>query len=290
MAATIVKDTVQKTLDILKEHYPEDIKKLEADPAKKQEVVQVAKKVAEDEVHHQATFSFLTKQQESKDVFDLVSKKIAEHLPSSQIEMITKGLEIPTYRLSFRKENASYHVDFSKKSGEKCMDTIQLSSLANLATVDGLQIASIVVEVIGLLLSIVGIAVPEEVMAKVAQKFATVIMESSAVKAAVEAIKKVFGSGGSGTSKATAIWNLIKALWQYKAHSIFMQIVKALCNNMSWLDWLKTAAMITALLVAALATDGLALIAKIVLALNSAYDFIKKVTNLNQLDEIRKTL
>ena len=288
--STIVKDVVKETLVILREYYPEDMKKLDADPAKEKVVVQDATKVAEGEVHHQTTFSFLTKQQESKDVFDLVSKNFAEHLPSSQIDMIIKGLEIPTYQLSFRKESARYLVDFSKKSGEKCMDTIELSSLANLATVDGLQIASIVVEVIGLLLSIVGIVVPEEVMAKVAQKFATVIMESSAVKAAVEAIKKVFSSGGSGTSRATAIWNLIKALWQYKAHSIFMEIVKALCNNMSWFDWLKTAAMITALILAAVATEGVALIAKIVIALNSAYEFTKKVTNLNQLEEIKKTL
>ena len=45
---------------------------------------------------------------------------------------------------------------------------------------------------------------------------------------------------------------------------------------MSWYDWVKTAGIVTALIVAAVATDGVALIAKIILALNSAYKFFKK--------------
>jgi len=40
------------------------------------------------------------------------------------------------------------------------------------------------------------------------------------------------------------------------------------------------------MIVAALATDDAALIAKIVLALNSAYEFINKFINLNELQAI----
>ena len=59
---------------------------------------------------------------------------------------------------------------------------------------------------------------------------------------------------------------------------------------MSYLDWAKTAGIVTAMIVAALATDGAALIAKIILALNSAYDFINKLTNLSQLKAINQEL
>ena len=39
---------------------------------------------------------------------------------------------------------------------------------------------------------------------------------------------------------------------------------------MSTWDWIKTAGIVSAMIIAAIATDGAALIAKIVLALNSA--------------------
>jgi len=59
---------------------------------------------------------------------------------------------------------------------------------------------------------------------------------------------------------------------------------------MSTWDWIKTAGIVTAMIIAAIGTDGAALIAKVVLALNSAYEFIKKLTNLSELDDISKTL
>ena len=295
MAATnkAIQSIVETALQTLNNAYPQDMQKLDANPAQKSVIIQAMQKVAEEEMSQADTFSFLSKHEEKKDLFQLVSKKIAEHLPSDRIAKIAKGLEIPTYRLSFRQADGtgSYYVDFSKKSGEKFMDPIRLSSAEKLAQASGLQIASIVVEAVGLLLSIADITIPEEVMAKVAQDFATTIMESSAVKAAVNALKKAFGSGGSGTSKAEAIWNLIKELYEYKTHGkVLWQIIKALCSNMSWLDWLKTSAIIAALIAAAIATDGVALFAKIILALNSADDFIKKLTNLDQLEAIQKTL
>ena len=48
-------------------------------------------------------------------------------------------------------------------------------------------------------------------------------------------------------------------------------------------DWTKAAALITAQLIAAFATDGVALVAKIALALNSAYEFFKKIQNLSTI-------
>ena len=56
-----------------------------------------------------------------------------------------------------------------------------------------------------------------------------------------------------------------------KAAGILWKIIKGLCSNMSWYDWVKTAGIVSAMIVAAVATDGVALIAKIILALNSAY-------------------
>ena len=80
--------------------------------------------------------------------------------------------------------------------------------------------------------------------------------------------------------QAKALFYLLKDTFSL---GILWKIIKSLCSNMSTWDWIKAGALITAQLIAAFATDGLALIAKIVLALNSAYDFYKKIKNLNEI-------
>ena len=78
---------------------------------------------------------------------------------------------------------------------------------------------------------------------------------------------------GSKFEIAKAILKLIK---DSKAAGILWKIIKGLCSNMSWYDWVKTAGIVSATIVAAVATDSVALIAKIILALNSPYKFFKK--------------
>ena len=59
---------------------------------------------------------------------------------------------------------------------------------------------------------------------------------------------------------------------------------------MKWYDWLETAAKVSAMIIAALATEGAALIAKVALAVLAAVDFARKIANMIQLEEIKKSL
>ena len=59
---------------------------------------------------------------------------------------------------------------------------------------------------------------------------------------------------------------------------------------MSAWDWIKTIGIVSAVIIADISTDGVAMIAKIVVALGDAYDFINKFANLNKLEAIGKTL
>lgn len=288
--SSIVERAVQAALDAVRDNLPEDYEKLQKDPAKKKELIAAAKAVAEAQVNGQGAFSFIGIHQPPEELTKLLSEKLPKYVASGRVELIKKGLQIPSYRLNFRHEKGNYYVDITK-SGVKYLDSIKLDTTVNAEKASGLQIASIVVEAVALLLSIVGIVVPEEKIAEVATKIATAIAESPAVKKAIEVLKNVWGSGGSGSSKAKAVWELIKAVWGYRTHgNIFIQIVKLLVSGMSWWQIVKTVGVITAMIVAAIATDGIALIAKIILALNSAYEFGKKILNLNELDEIRNEL
>lgn len=55
---------------------------------------------------------------------------------------------------------------------------------------------------------------------------------------------------------------------------------------MKWYDWLETTAKVSAMVVAALVTDGAALIAEIALTVLAAVDFARKIDNVVQLEEI----
>ena len=94
-------------------------------------------------------------------------------------------------------------------------------------------------------------------------------------------------AGGSTINNAKAIFFLIKETY---AAGLLWNIITILCREMKWYDWLKTAATVSAMIIAALATDGAALIAKIALSVSDAFDFARKITNLVHLEEIEKGL
>ena len=291
MSHPVVSKAVKEALEVVKDTFPEQYQKLQEDPVKKKELIAVATAAAEEEVNQQDAFSFTEQQtqQTPAELQKLLSKKLATYLPSDRVELIKNGLQIPTYRLNFRHEGGVYYVDFTK-SGEKYMESITLDTAEGFSTASAFQIASIVVEAIALIMSIVGISVPADKIAKVAAKVTKVLSESPAVQAAIKVLQKVFSSGGSGTSKATAIWELVKAVWNLNGHNVLITIVKLLLSDWGPIDIAIAVAKIVALIAAAVATGGAALIAKIVLALASAYEFVKKILNMNELDAIRKEL
>ena len=80
------------------------------------------------------------------------------------------------------------------------------------------------------------------------------------------------------------------AVWNLNGHNVLITIVKLLLSDLGPIDIAIAVAKIVALIVAAVASGGAALVAKIVLALASAYEFVKKILNMNELDAIRKEL
>ena len=108
----------------------------------------------------------------------------------------------------------------------------------------------------------------------------SIIESSSALQKAVQALQEAV--------KVAQNLKLLRQFSTSKAAGILWKIIKGLCSNMSWYDWVKTAGIVTAMIVAAVATDGVALIAKIILVLNSAYKFFKKLTNLSELAALKR--
>ena len=276
----IIKQAVDAALADIEKYAPQEFQQLQADPAKKKALIQAAREAAEEEVKLASEFS--TRPSEN------VAERLSKHLPKHRVELIQTGLQVPTYRLNISKKDDGHHWADITRDGKPFMESKQLHTLASINETSWIQIASIVVEAVLLVLQAVGIevAVSEQAIARTAEEIIPVIESSSQLQKAVKALQEAV-EGGSKWEIAKAIFNLIK---DSKSAGILWKIIKGLCSNMSTWDWIKTAGIVSAMIIAAVATDGVALIAKIVLALNSAYEFIKKLANLGQLDSLKKQL
>ena len=277
----VVKRAVDTALADIRKFAPEEYKQLESDPSKKQEIIKAVREAAME--HLKLAEEFRMQPTENK-----IADHLAKHLPSHRVEMIKTGLQVPTYRLDITKKDDGHHWVDITRDGKEFMPSKKLNTIKAVDVTSWIQIASIVVEAVLLVVQAVGIkvAVSTSTITKTAEEIIPVIESSSQLQKAVQALEEA-AKGGSKWEIAKAIFRLIKD--SYSA-GILWKIIKGLCSNMSWWDWTKTGAIVSAMIIAALATDGVALIAKIVLALNSAYEFIKKLTNLGELNALKKEL
>ena len=279
----IVQRAVDGALAHIKKYAPHEFEDLLSDPMKKEALVHAARKAAEEEVN--------LAEEIRAGPCDDIEARLLKHLPKHRVDPIKTGLEVPTYGLDIRKthESGRPQVNITRDGKPFLMESIELNSAAAFAKASWIQIASIVVEAILLVLQAVGIkvAVSKQAIAKTAEEIIPVIESSSQIQKAVQALEEA-AKGGSKLEIAKAIFYLINDIYSYSA-SILWKIIKGLCSNMSTWDWIKTAGIVTAVIIAAFATDGMALIAKIkiVLALNSAYEFMKKLTNLQDVKVLK---
>ena len=259
---------------------PKEFRELEANPAKKQAIVKAAQEAA---LEHLKIADDLRDRP-----LENVAERLAKHLPKHRLDLIETGLQVPTYRLDISKKDDGHHWVDITRDGKEFMPSRKLNTVESVNATSWIQKASIIVEAVMLAVQAVGIevAISEQVIMKTAEELKPVIQSSSQLNRAIQALEEAT-QGGSKYEIAKAIFNLIKD--SYSA-SILWKIIKGLCSNMSTWDWIKTAVVVTAMIFVALATDGLALIAKIVLALDSAYEFKKKLTNLQELKVIRSGL
>ncbi|KAJ8257284.1 hypothetical protein GJAV_G00183950 [Gymnothorax javanicus] len=277
----IVEKAVQEALEQIEKNAPEEYAKLNADPEKKKTVSEAARNAATEQVKLAKEFSGQP---------DDIAERLAKHLPENRITMLIKALEFPTFRMDIIKKDDGKHWVELKRGQETLEPARALQSFTDIDWAKIKQYASILVEAASLVMSAAGISVSPGAGAteKAIDKATEAIQSSSRLQRAIEAFIEAWNSaGGSAYGKAKAIFSLIKESYGAK---ILWTIIKALCSNMTWYDWAKTAAKVTAMIIAALATDGAALIAEIALIVLNAVDFARKICNVNELEAFKSTM
>ena len=277
-----VSKAVKGALEQIQKNAPEEFSKMDADPKVRDAVTEAARAAATEEVKLAHEFS-------SRPVQD-IRERLAKYLPEDRIKLIEKALSIPTFRMEItQKSNGEYLVQ-TTRGGKEFLPGKELKTVANIESASILQEASILVEAILLVMSAVGLEVSpsESTMQATVEDTVNAIERSSALQRAIaKFISSWDAAGGNAINKAKAIFVLLKESY---AAGILWTIIKSLCKEMKWYDWLETSAKVTAMIIAALATDGAALIAKIALIVLSAVDFARKIANLVNLEQIKQTL
>ena len=276
----IIERAVETALADIEKYAPQEFQQLQADPTKKEALIQAAREAAEEEV--KLSDEFRTRP------FENVAERLSKHLPKHRVELIQTGLQVPTFRLDISKKDDSHYWADITRDGKPFMASKKLNTLAAVNETSWNQMASIIIEAVILVLNAVGIeiSVSQKVILKVVQEIIPVIEKSSEIQQAIKALQEAM-ERGSISDSARAIFNLIKACY---SAGILWQIIKELCSNMSKTDWARTIANVSAEIIATFASGGVALIAEIALALKSAYDFTKKFVNLGELDALKKEL
>ncbi|KAJ8257282.1 hypothetical protein GJAV_G00183930 [Gymnothorax javanicus] len=277
----IVEKAVHEALEQVEKNAPEEYAKLNADPEKKKAVTEAARNAATEQVKLAKEFAGQP---------DDIAERLAKHLPENRIMMLRKGLEFPTFRMDIIKKDDGKHWVELKRGQEALEPARALQSSADIDWAEIKQYASILVEAVALVMSAVGISVSPSAAAtaKAVDEAIDAIKSSPRLQRALDAFVEAWNMAGSSAfKKAKAIFDLIKESF---AAGILWTIIKALCSNMAWYDWLETAAKVTAMIIAALATDGVALIAEIALIVLSAVDFARKIYNMSELKAIKSTM
>ena len=277
-----VSQAVKGALEEIQQNAPEEFSKMSADSKLREAITEAARAAASEEVKLAHEFTSRPDQD--------IRERLAKYLPEDRIKLIEEALSIPTFRMEITQKSDGKYVVQMTREGEEFLPGKELATVADIEWASILQEASILVEAILLVMSAVGIAVSvsQRTMKATVEETARAIENSSALQRAIaKFISSWHAAGGNALKRAKAIFYLLKESY---AAGILWTIIKSLCREMKWYDWVETVAKVTAMIIAALATEGAALIAKIALVVMSAVDFIRKLANLVKLQEIKQTL
>ena len=277
-----VSQAVDGALEQIKRNAPSEFSKLIADAKVKDAITEAARAAAEEEIKLAQEFSSRPDQN--------IRERLAKHLPEERLKLIEEALSIPTFRMELTQRSNGKHWVHLTRGGKEFRPGRELVTVADIKWASVLQEASILVEAVLLVMQAVGVEISpsESTLDATIKDTVEAIEKSSQLQRAIkEFISSWKAAGGNALEKAKAIFILLKDSY---AAGILWTIIKSLCKEMKWYDWLETVAKVTAMIIAALFTDGAALIAKIVLVVLSAVDFARKIANLVKLEEIKQSL
>lgn len=208
-----------------------------------------------------------------------VEQEMSEILGQKRVNLIKKSFAIETYRMKVAKKPDGQSAVQVHWKGVEFQPQRMLMTSNDITSAKGIQAASLIAEVILFVLSCNGINVDvnETEMRNIVQEVEKVERKPEFGMALDKLLTIWNGAGGSVWGKAKAIFYFLKDSYSL---GMFWKIIKLIFQDMSTWQMIRSIAEVALMIVVAFATEGVALIARIVLAINDAVYLAEKIANL----------
>jgi hypothetical protein len=194
-----------------------------------------------------------------------------------------------TYKMKVVKKPDGQSAVQVYRKGIEFQPERMLMTINDIDAVTVLQWASLALEITHLVLSCVGLGldISEIVIRAVVKEVEALVREPAFQRAAEKFVEAWNAAGGNAWAKAKAIFEFLKDTYSL---GIFWKIVKLFFQKMSAWEDIKAIAEVALMIIVGFATDGLALISKIVLIVDIAIDLANKIANLVMFSDMKKTM
>ena len=275
-----IEDVVQKTLEELKNNQliPEYEKHEER-------ITKVLKEAAQKEATLTTEMVPMIDNKNMREVEQAMSKIIDQ----DRVDDIKMAFAIETYTMKVvEKSDGQSAVQVHRKGVVFKLERMLLSnSDIDSATVQ--QWASLVIELFLFVLSCVGIVVGlnQAEMRALGQEVEGLVQQSAFRKALDKFLKAWDKPEGTTWKKAKAIFSLLEEIYTLEK---FWGIIKLIFKDMCKWEKIESMVEVVLMIVAAFDTKGIALIARIALAVDSHTNLKSKTENIITLSDIKKTM
>lgn len=212
--------------------------------------------------------------------------EVFAHLSKERRDLIVTTFRNQTFVVNI--DAAARVVTFTTKEGEEVFPSILLDSVEYILKVKVFTTVSIVLEAFIFLLNLIGFQVPNspEYVKKVCEYLIPILSDIQEITDKI--VMMVAGYREGDYNKiARGIFSIVLLLYN---KGLFGKILNEMLASYSWWDWIKAIVGIVAMIVASVASGGLALVAELVLKVKSAVEFLQKLTSLGSLRELEEKM
>ncbi|XP_066936254.1 uncharacterized protein [Clytia hemisphaerica] len=269
---------IEETLKFVKEQDKNAYQQLEDNASMKNDVISAIKEAAEE------VFKL---DRELKDVPDEGAKFILEkNLSQERMDMIKKGLQIPTFKLNLSKSvyDGRYMAYFMKDENTLLKAPHVLGSIQAVDMGIAQQWSSIIVEAIALSLHISGITFLPLYIHQALELVACSITPPIACFLPKFA-QSWDAPNASPSKKAQAMVDLLKVI--IENDRLYFQVLTCIAQYMSLSQWTKFFSRVTAAVINPIVYGNEAIVIKIAQAIPYDHNFNHKIINIAQLALIR---
>ena len=213
-----------------------------------------------------------------------------KNVPKTKDTALLKGLQFHTFRMEISKRQGKTWAKVTRK-GKQFYPDIMLADIIDANQTLWLQIASVIIEVVAMLLAAIGFVVAsnETAVREATEAITGYLNRGSEIVNSFLDFAEEFSSASGSMAKANALFILCCTMYK-DGPELLWTALRTLLSQLTWYQRVLSIARVIALIVAMVATDGAALVMRVATVIMDAVDLVIKARNLVEIKRHRDHL